>query len=219
MKKKIGIIVEGVGEIDALQCLIEKIESKHEIKTGPLIADLQPKAAPNVIARSARAQVMKWHQRGINCIVVLIDKEGHHCAVEFAAELNVAFSTMYAQLNIDFRVVVKNSTIENWLIADPQALKKMSARFKVTQAFERMIAKKDCDDIVDAIDHINKIAVKKRYHKGEDPVAIFRNQDPLQASKRSRSYRKFLRALGCSSYADQSKLPFDAPRLMRKIAA
>lgn len=207
----IGVIVEGAGEIDAIEQILIKIQSNHDIKKTPLRADLQPKATPRVIARSARSQVMLWEKRGADCIVILIDREDHDCPVDFAKNLHAAFNDMYSNTGIEFRIVIKDKKIENWLIADIEALRKIPGRFEISLKFERSILGK-ADNIGDAVSLINTATGKKRYHKGEDPTLICRHQDPLRASKNSRSYRKFLRELGCSDYVTQSKLPYDSPK-------
>ncbi|WP_006575606.1 DUF4276 family protein [Cupriavidus sp. HPC(L)] len=212
MSRKIGIIVEGAGEIDAISSLIGKVDSVHEIKGTPLRADLQPKATPMVIARSARSQVLTWCRRGVDSILILIDREDHPCAVQFSQELRTAFNKLYSDTKIDFQVVVKDKSIENWLIADPVALKTMTARFKVSAAFEKAIQNKCCDSITNPIDLLNSISIKKRYHKGDDPASICKQQNPLRAAANSRSYRKLLRELGSKQYATQSKYPHTSPR-------
>ncbi|WP_186031702.1 DUF4276 family protein [Burkholderia gladioli] len=207
----IGVIVEGAGEIDAIEQILIKIKSDFDIRKTPLRADLQPKANPRVIARSARSQVMLWKKRGVDCIVILIDREDHDCPVEFAKDLRIAFDDMYSGMEVEFRIVIKDKKIENWLVADTEALKKIPGRFEVSQKFERTVLGR-ADGIGDAAALINTATGKKRYHKGEDPALICRHQDPLRASKNSRSYRKFLRELGCSDYLLQSKLPYDSPK-------
>lgn len=213
----IGVIVEGDGEIDAISELLKKVDSQFEIKHNPLRADLQPKATSKVIARSARAQILLWESRGVDLIVVLIDREDHDCPCRFASELEVAFHDMYAKTGISFKVVVKNRMIENWLVADVEALKQMRARFSISQKFERAVSGK-ADDVEKALDLLDGAVVKGSYHKGNDPLAICKNQDVLRASKNSRSYRRFLRVLGCVQYSNQSKLPHDSPKLNRAAA-
>lgn len=204
---KVGVIVEGEGEIKAIENIIKKLKLKNEIIRQPLRADLQPKATPEVIAKSAESRVKLCKNRGVKKIVVLIDKEDHPCAVRLAASIEGAFKKIYAGMELDFSVVVKNSMIENWLIADPSAFKKMPAKFKVTAAFENAVSNDKADNIVNPVEIINKIIIKNEYSKGSDPSSIMEKQDPLIAAENSRSYRKFLREIGCVVFAGQSKKP------------
>ncbi|HDR9074699.1 DUF4276 family protein [Burkholderia vietnamiensis] len=213
----IGVIVEGDGEIDAISELLKKVNSEFEIRHNPIRADLQPKATSKVIARSARSQILLWKRRGVDLIVVLIDREDHECSCRFSSELEAAFHEMYENTGLVFRVVVKNRMIENWLVADVEALKQMRARFSISTKFERAVVGR-ADEVEKALDLLDDAANKGSYRKGSDPLAICKNQDVLRASKNSRSYRRFLRVLGCTHYMQQSKLPYDSPKLTRAAA-
>jgi hypothetical protein len=199
------MIVEGEGELDALKILASKIGSKYKLVPTPLRADMQPKASANVIARSAATVVRFHHRHGVQRIVVLIDREDHDCAVDLGKQIKKAFEELYADLKISFSVVVKDSKVENWLIADPEGLKKMKSHFDITTGFVRSVSGK-ADNVRDAHAML-KAACRKgqEYRKGTDPESICKHVDPLRAAKNSRSFRKFLRELGEPTYAKQSK--------------
>ena len=127
---KIGIVVDGDAESQALKGLTQRLEIKGAQLLNPVYANMQPKSAPGQIAQSAKSRIDILLTRGADLIVVLIDREDRkECPPEFASQLKRAFAKLGYD---DIRVVIKNRTFENWLIADVKALKKMSARFKVT---------------------------------------------------------------------------------------
>lgn len=213
------MIVEGEGEIFALEKLVSRVKLTNSIIQRPLRADLQPKATSEVIARSAARQVQLCVSRGVNRVVVLIDRENSPCPVAFCKEIEDAFNKIYAKCGLDFRVVVKDRMIENWLISDVSALRQMSARFQVTQAFERAVSPDKADTVESPVQLLNSIAKKIQYRKGSDPLAICERQDPLRVAGNSRSFRKFLREIGVVEYGSQSKHPHDSPRLQVKKPA
>lgn len=202
--RKIGVIVEGAGEIAALEEIIRKVETTAQIFGRPLLADLQPKATPAVIARSARERVKYLAEKGANRVVVLIDREDHECPVKMAEELTHSFNKMYAELGVEICVVVKDFCIENWLLGDVQALRAMGARFAVPENFENVA--RNADNVKNPVRVLNSLCKKKDgYDKGDDPGAICRNAEPLRVATSSRSFRKFLRSVDCTSYTTQSK--------------
>lgn len=201
---RVGIIVEGNGEVPAFKCLIPKLQSPFEILTQPVRADMQPKATPTQVAASAKAAMAYFARRNVDLVVVLIDNEDNPSASNFAAQLRVAFIARYAGVTIE--VVVKNSCVENWLIADIDAFKAQPQRFRLTDAIAKQVAP-DKSDRVDAQTLLNKMAIKFEYDKGADPTKIARHQEPHKVAKNSRSFRRFLRVLNDPVYRDQSRNP------------
>ncbi len=88
---RVGVIVEGSGEVPAFKCLLPKIQTPFELLEQPLRADMQPKATPAQVATSAKAAVIYFLRRNVELIVVLIDNEDHPNPPEFAAQLKAAF--------------------------------------------------------------------------------------------------------------------------------
>lgn len=201
---RVGVIVEGSGEVSAFKCLLPKIQTPFQLLEQPLRADMQPKATPAQVAISAKAAVTYYIRRNVDIIIVLIDNEDHPNPPYFAKQLKAAFSARYE--NIVFEVVVKNSCIENWLIADLEAIKAQPKRFRLTDAIIKQISPNKSDS-VDAQSVLDKIAIKFDYDKGNDPTRIARMQDPIRIAGNSRSFRRFLRVLQVQEYANQSKLP------------
>lgn len=201
---RVGIIVEGNGEVPAFKYLIPKLQSPFEILSQPLRADMQPKGTPAQVAISAKAAIAYFIRRNVDLVVVLIDNEDNPSASAFATQLKTAFSARY--LDVAFEVVVKNSCIENWLIADIDAIKAQPKRFAMTDAVSRQVAPNKSDR-VDAQALLNKIAIRFEYDKGCDPTRIARLQDPYKIASNSRSFRRLLRVLENPRYIGQSRNP------------
>jgi hypothetical protein len=104
-------------------------------------------------------------------------------------------------------VVVKNRTLENWLIADPKGLARLGGRFKPTNAFVARVSPNKADNVEDGAALLDRICVKGSYHKTQDPPNIFAAMDVTETGKNSRSFRRFLRLLGDKRYRDQSRKP------------
>ncbi|WP_341905975.1 DUF4276 family protein [Polaromonas sp. YR568] len=201
---RIGIVVEGNGEVPAFKQLIPKLTSPNGILGQPLRADLQPKATPAQVAASAKAAIGYFCRRNVDLIVVLIDLEDNPSASTFSKNLQAAFTKLYPHIAVE--VVVKNSCVENWLIADVDALRKQPKRFAVTPALVRSV----CPDKADSLDAqtlLNKAALKFEYDKGADPQKIMSHQNPLEVAQHSRSFRRFLRVIGNPDYQHQSRSP------------
>ncbi len=198
----IGVIVEGAGEIPAIQKLLDKVQKTRPILGRPLLADLQPKANPRVIARSAKSAVNQLVSRGATKVVVLIDREDHPCSVSFASDLHASFHAMYNSCH--FSIVVKNKSIENWLVSDLVALERMPGRFSLTPELRRAVPGR-ADELHNPARLLSACSVRHEYHKGQDPSRIADQMDVLRTAQNSRSFRKFLREVGDSRYAVQSK--------------
>lgn len=202
---KIGIVVEGKAESQALKLLTRRIKIEGVQLLAPAYADMQPKSAPDQIAGKAIKQVNIRRARGADLILVLIDREDREeCPPEFARQLEQAFKRLGYD---DIRVVVKNRTFENWLIADINALKKLTGIFNVTKTFERTVSPNKADNVGDAKALVNKIAVKHGYRKGRDDARITAVQEALEMARNSRSFRRFLHVVGHPQYLTQSKKP------------
>jgi len=202
---KIGVIVEGMGEVLAFQKLIPKIKTPHVLLHTPLRADMQPRATELVIARQAEAAVARFVSQQVDLILILIDSEGSTCPLSFPIALKKAFVALYGKPN--FEVVLKDRAIENWLIADIDALKKSPGRFKVTSAFANQVSPNKADAVSQPCELLNSIILKGSYRKGKDPETIMKYQEPLRVATNSRSFRKFLSVVGCPSYSGQSRRP------------
>jgi len=203
---KIGILVEGDAELEALKLLTERIKVKGVQLLSPIQANMQPKSTPGRIARVAAAKLGVLKTKKAERVIILIDREDRQeCPGDWAAEIEAAFNRLGHQ---HVKVVIKNRKFENWLIADVNVFKKLSARYKVTEKFEKSVVPNKADSVRDAKALLDQIAVKREFHKRRDAAQIAALQDYLEMGGNSRSFRRFLRLIGHPHYRDQSKKPF-----------
>lgn len=201
----VGLIVDGQAEPDALPILLRKLRGVGRI-SRPLYADLQPKAAAGQIARKAISRVRMLRQRGAGRFILLIDREDREdCPPQMAAEIETALRRTPECRGIDVHVVVKDRRFENWLIADPDALASLRARFRVSKAFRKRVSPNKADAVADAEELLRRASVGPAYHKRHDPAKILGAVDVARAAGNSRSLRRFLRLVGDSRYREQSK--------------
>ena len=202
---KVGIVVDGDAESQALRLLAERIDIEDAQLLTPAYANMQPKSAPGQIAQSAKSRVDILLNRNADKIVVLIDREDRdECPPKFAKLIEQVFRKLgYDEVT----VVVKNRTFENWLIADIKALKSLRGRFRVTKSFEKKVSPNKADNVRDGEALLKAIAIDRKYHKRRDAKAITTIQEALEIARNSRSFRRFLRVIGHPQYLSQSKKP------------
>lgn len=201
----VGIVVDGQAESQALRRLLPKIQAPGARLAAPVYADIQPKASAQQIARAVIGKLKILKSQGTQKFVVLLDcEDAQLCAPEFAGEIEEAFARLDWPGVV---VVVKRYKFENWLIADVDALKRMPGRFRVTKRFERRVAPNKADNVVDAAAELGRLSKGDAYHKRNDPLEIAKHQEPRRIAANSRSFRRFLRVVGCRKYAKQSRSP------------
>lgn len=202
---KIGIVVDGDAEALALRRLVGKLQIPSCCLENPLYADLQPKATPHQIARSAADKVELLIGRGVDRVVLLLDREDQEtCPGDRAVELESAFRDLgYEQV----QVAIKDRCYENWLIADLSALRALPARFRVSRGFEGRVSPDKADHVADPASLLTSVSQRHGYHKRRDAVQIATKQDPLLIARNSRSFRRFLRLLTHPAYRTQSRFP------------
>jgi len=103
-------------------------------------------------------------------------------------------------------VVVKDRMVENWVIADIDALAGMPARFRVTDADRRAVTPNRADS-ANALAVLKKMALRKSYDKVADGRRVFDAAEPMRIAANSRSFRKFLATLNHPRYSIQSRTP------------
>jgi hypothetical protein len=202
---RVGIIVDGDAESMALRPLVGRISIQGVVVIPPVYSDLQPKTSARQIARAAQETVGILSARGADRVVVLIDKEDLQSCPGGRADL---IRSAFAALGMDFvSVVVKCRQFENWLLTDPEAFKRNPKRFRLTKEI-RTIGRPDradsVDDPVAAIDRACKDG--RPYHKRHDAILLTANQRVTEVAAHSRSFRRFLRLLGHTSYLSQSRV-------------
>lgn len=204
---RVGIVVDGAAESQALRPLTRRVGVPNGSRIlDPVYADLQPKATAAQIARSGLRVVNLQIQRGADFVVVLIDREDlHACPSKLAGDIRLEFAK---QGVTSVEVVVKNRCFENWLIADPESLRtRLTARFSVTEGFRNRVSPNRADLVSDAESLLNSIISGAEFHKLRDATRIAEVADPLRIASNSRSFRRFLRVVGCPHYVNQSALP------------
>ena len=190
----IGVIVEGIGEIETIKSYLERVNSDLPVITRPSFADMQPKANPRVIATAAKTAVNYLVKRGATRIIVLIDLEDRSCPVKFASELRLAFVRAHPGLSIV--PVIKDHCLENWMIADTVALREMPKRYTRVEKIESFLEKHKCADRCrNPLELLNSCTIKCHYHKTQDPLRIAQKQCLNRIGTWSNSFRHFLSAL------------------------
>lgn len=140
---RIGIVVDGEAESQALKLLTRRIQIKDVQLFDPRFADMQPKSTAKQIARSAATQILILKKQKADRVVVLIDHDDRaECTGDWAVVLEDAFNALGHQ---DVQVAVKNRKLENWLISDVSVFRKLKARYKLTKAFEKAVKPKPRD--------------------------------------------------------------------------
>lgn len=202
---KIGVIVDGQAESQALCYIFKNISIPGLQLINPLYADMQPKASPEQIARAAHGKLCILQEKNVDKIIVLIDNEDRpSCHIEFAKKIKQAFNKLF---DIDVYVVVKYKCFENWLISDPVGLSKLKSRILMTQSFMNYILPNKADNVVNPVKLINEVCNKHEYHKRTDAIAFAKIIVPDKMALNSRSFRRFLGEVGHSRYLKQSKRP------------
>ncbi len=109
---RIGLVVDGQAEVFAVRELVNQLAIPHVQFLNPIYADMQPKATPHQIARSALNKCQIHLARNVELIVVLIDREDRgDCPSRFAANIRAAFVRLGLA---SIEVVVKDRKFENW---------------------------------------------------------------------------------------------------------
>jgi hypothetical protein len=196
---RIGLIVEGEGEYYGLPHLLPRVGSPH-IVLRPVRSLVQPLAPPAQIAYVASKSFPFLLRGSVDLIVLLIDKETRtECTGELVAEIGREARARLANLTsgVDLQVVLKVTKLENWLVADPQALRALPGLFENVERIERQVAPGRADS-VDAY-ALLKSCVRKRaaYEKKTGAIEICKKIDPERAGLNSRSFRKLRKTLGC----------------------
>lgn len=166
---------------------------------------MHPKATPRQIAKAASSSANILLSQGIDRLVVLMDREDNtDCPSKISTNVAAAFTKLGFT---EVYVVIKDKKFENWLIADPLALKQYPRRFNVNKSFERKVSRNKADNVPDAEALSNTACKGGAFHKRKDASEIARAQSVTNVAANSRSFRRFLRVLTYPNYATQSKNP------------
>jgi len=201
---KIGVVVDGVSEFASLPSLYAELRKA----TGnqilrPVRANIQPTAPSGVIVRQCSKRIRECYERGAEAVVVLIDREDRN---ECPGEIASAIEARLGQARLNAHVVIKDRTYENWLLADIDALKCLSGRFVLSKATVQAVQPNKADH-VDALKLLKRSVRSGSYHKVDDSKRICEKADASRLAQHSRSFRRFLRVVGDSTYQTQSAMP------------
>lgn len=192
---KIGVVVEGQSEFTALPQLREQFCSETAASNVKVLrARYDPHARPERVVRACRSALRQLVGRKFDLAVILIDRERQaKASAAIAQKLEAAFDA--AEVGIPIAVVVKDRCFENWLVADLEALRALTARFEVSTGMVNAI-EPDKADRADA-HRLLKVAAKGgAYGKVDDARRILEKATTRHIAQHSRSFRCFLARLG-----------------------
>ena len=205
---RVGIIVDGKSEVAALP----EIRPALEAATGntilrPIFARIDPTADVGTMTRVLAARLQGLEKRGLAVAVVLLDREQQPvCPSDLATRVRRSLERR-GNWTCTIQVVVKDRMFENWLIADPGALKRQRGRVFMNAATEHKVVPNKADH-VEALELLQAAVVSHpSYRKVSDSQRILANADIAEMAANSRSFRRFLRCLGHPDYQDQSHHP------------
>ena len=189
---RIGILVDGQGEYYAFPHLLPRIASPNTI-LGPYFSPIQPFASPAQIAHVASKRFGTLPD--VDLILLLIDKETRQeCTGPFVQEIEREARKRSG--GVEVRGVLKVTKLENWLIADPQALRSLPGLFGNVERIEKQVPQGRAD-AADAHELLKTCSRKRGYDKKAGAIEICKKLDPERARQNSRSFRKLLKTLGC----------------------
>ncbi|MGI8643567.1 MAG: DUF4276 family protein [Thermomicrobiales bacterium] len=202
---RIGLIVDGQSEYEALPAIIPSLEEQTgHVIVHPVKADIQPKAPIGVIARACHKGIRALSLREVELVVILFDREDRsECPGELASLVGAVLDR---QTDVPFSIVIKDQTFEHWLISDLEALEASPGRFHLSNATRRSIAPNKADQ-APALTLLQAAVRNQAYDKVKDSKRILERADPMRVAASSRSFRRFLRYLEHPSYLHQSRNP------------
>ncbi len=198
------LLVDGMSEYRGLPLLLRRTRGLAHRVVKTLYVPLQPGGPVNQNAILCASRI-RLVGATVQLAIVIIDRETSVVAASrLASDLE---SAIRAGTNIEVAVVVKDRKLENWLVADPEAIREsLRGRFVLSAADERAILG-DAADTANAEAILKRAAIKDAYSKVPDAQRILRVTDPLRMGANSRSFRRFLRVLGHRAHRDHSCTP------------
>lgn len=203
---KIGLLIDDQGGQKAFSSIKQALTTPPNQMIGVVHVNLHPLARPGKIVQVASKKLNVLRAKGaVRCILALDHEHRPECPAAFSCNLQGLF---HNRGHKDVRVVVKNWCLENWLVADIDALEALKGLFDEKRvASIKSAISPDKADNVDALQLLNNAARKQPYHKTNDPQRIIRHWDVLRAAKNSRSLRRLLHLAGHQAYFEQSRKP------------
>jgi hypothetical protein len=205
---RIGIVVDGVAEYSSLTALFDALQgATSNTLVGISKANIQPLAPPPVIAKAAAKSVRALTTKDAGLAVVIFDRETRdECCGRLAVEVEKHLRRECSNVPIKVEVVLKDRTFENWLLSGiADAVSPNGTRLAVPPAVERQLAPNKSDS-VDGLTVIKR-CINGEYDKVKDARKILERSPVPTMAQNSRSFRKFLAALGHPDYTEQTKQP------------
>lgn len=189
---KVGFLVDGRAEFASLPLLYPQIRgTSNLVLMKPLYADMQPYAPIGQIVTACRAGVAQLEGRGVDRIVVLLDRENRsECPGAIAEPLQ---NGLRSHVRVELKVVLKDRKFENWLVADPDALRAQPGRFELSGGDVARVVPNKADQC-EALAILSR-CVRGNYDKVQDAKRILTRMDLGRACANSRSLRKLIRSL------------------------
>lgn len=204
---KIAILTEGESEYASLPLLYSQLKERTGASIlNPIRIAVQPDGPPEKIALQCEKAFKICAARGVALAVVVLDREQKSQAPGTIATLILDAINRRVTPSFGVRVVLKDRAFENWVIADPEALRSQPARYTVTPSLERAVAP-DRADRSDALVLLKKATQGSAYDKVADAKRILARADVGRAAANSRSFRHLLHVIGDPSYASQCLTP------------
>lgn len=198
---RVAVICDGDAEVEVLRVLLGKLVINGVQLIGAAYADMQPSAPIAQVVAAARSRIEIWRARNASRIIVVIDREQSViCPGERAEALRNAFHGAGYQ---EVEVVVKDRKLENWLIADAEAVSTLN-NFSLPDNIVRRVETAGADSVQDAQRELER-AGRNGYSKRRDAIRIATISAIEVIEQRSRSFRRFLRHAGHPAYALQSR--------------
>ncbi|MGD0863761.1 MAG: DUF4276 family protein [Candidatus Limnocylindrales bacterium] len=202
---RIGLVVDGETELDSFPAFCSRLfPNCGHMHVKTLLAPMNGREPPGKIAKACESRLRILSSLGADLGIVVLDLES-----DTACPGSVATAIAQAVRNISpipVNVVLKDRMLENWLVADIDAVARLSARFRIRRA-DRSSVSPDKADRIDALALLRRTAQKKAYDKRRDGRNILASADPRAMASNSRSFRRFLRVLGHPGYQHQSATP------------
>jgi hypothetical protein len=201
----LGILVDGQAEFESLPLLIKRLNFGGRL-LKPLRCDMQPYAPLPQIAYAVQRRIPILLDKGADSILVLLDKENRsECTGLLARQLEQEIRTRLTDApGVLVHVVLKVRKFENWLVADAEPYRRQPGLFQHPERIKSAVTPDKADNL-DALALITSCTKSRHFNKVTIAKQVCSRQDPYQAAKNSRSYRRFLRVVGCPRYARQSK--------------
>ena len=204
--RKVGVVTEGESEVRGLPMIYPQLEQRLGLQIlRPIRASVDPLAPVAVLARGARTGIQMAFSRGAQLVVFLVDREMSQTSAPIrAAEIE---EKLRSDIDDRIRVVVKDRSFENWLIASPEGFRAQRARYARPERIERAAVPDKADKVVDPCGVINSAMTKGQYDKTGDAPKILAAANIDSIAANSRSFRRFLAVLGDPVFCSGSRRP------------